>query len=100
MQFQISSDLISESLRLESSEKISAKNFTLLDTEDINSGPIYRRVNSFWEVIRLFGFISINKFGKFKNPFATITSLSELGHKHRLFILVAQSKELISTKKK
>ena len=41
-------------------------------------------------------FVSINKFGRFKNPFAMITCLSELGLGQRLFILVIQSK-MIST---
>ena len=40
---------------------------------------------------RLFCFISICKFGSFKNPFATITSLCELYFKFRKFILLVQT---------
>ena len=43
----------------------------------------------------LFCFISICKFGSFKNPFATITSLSELYLRIRFFSLV-QTKKVIS----
>ena len=45
---------------------------------------------------RLFCFISISKFGSFKNPFARITSLSELCFKRRRFILLVQTKKVIS----
>ena len=44
----------------------------------------------------LFCFISICKFGNFKNPFATITSLSELYFRNRSFIRLVQTKQLIS----
>ena len=44
----------------------------------------------------LFCFISICKFGSFKNPFATITSLSELYFRIRRFILLVQTKKVIS----
>ena len=44
----------------------------------------------------LFCFISICKFGSFKNPFATITSLSELYFRFRRFILLVQTKKSIS----
>ena len=44
----------------------------------------------------LFCFISICKFGSFKNPFATITSLSELYFRIRRFILLVQMKKVIS----
>ena len=37
---------ISESLRLEFSKTISAKNFALLDAGNINSGPLYRGVTT------------------------------------------------------
>ena len=43
-----------------------------------------------------FCFISICKFGNFKNPFATINSLSELYFKFRRFILLVQTKKVIS----
>ena len=44
----------------------------------------------------LFCFISICKFGSFKNPFATITSLPELYFRFRRFILLVQMKKGIS----
>ena len=39
----------------------------------------------------LFCFISICKFGSFKNPFAAITSLLELYFRFRRFIFLAQN---------
>ena len=45
---------------------------------------------------RLFCFISICKFCSFKNPFAMITGLSELYLRFRKFILLVQSKKVIS----
>ena len=43
-------------------------------------------------------YISICKFGSFRNPFATITSLSELYLRFRRFILLVQRrKKMIST---
>ena len=53
------------------------------------------RVPSFWEVIDSC-FISISKFGSFKNPSAMITSLSELHFRLRRFILLLQTKERVS----
>ena len=50
---------------------------------------------SFWEVIDSC-FISICKFGSFKNPSATITSLSELCFSIRRFILLIETKKVIS----
>ena len=44
----------------------------------------------------LFCFTSICKFGSFKNPFATITNLSELYFRFRRFILLVQTKKVIS----
>ena len=41
----------------------------------------------------LFCFSSIGKFGSFKNPFATITSLCELYFRFRRFILLVQMKK-------
>ena len=46
---------------------------------------------SFWEVMYSC-FISICKFGSFKNPSAIITSLSELYFRSRKFILLMQTK--------
>ena len=45
---------------------------------------------------RLFCFNSIFKFGSFKNPFATISSLSELYFWIRRLILFMQTKKMIS----
>ena len=53
------------------------------------------REPSFWEVIELFYFISISKFGSFKNHFATITSLSELYFRITRFIMI-KTKTVIS----
>ena len=44
----------------------------------------------------LFGFISICKFGSFKNLVTTITSLSEFYFRRRRFILLVQTKKVIS----
>ena len=57
---------------------------------------IYQKfpLSSFWEVI-LFCFISISKFGSFKNHFAMITSLPKLEFGH-IFIILVQTKEVIS----
>ena len=44
----------------------------------------------------LFCFISIWEFGNSKNPFAMITSLSELHSRIRRFILLVQRKKVIS----
>ena len=43
-----------------------------------------------------FCFISIWKFGTFKNPFPTITSLSELYFRFRRLILLVQTKKVVS----
>ena len=55
------------------------------------------REPSFWEVMSdgLFCFRSICKFDRFKNPFATITGLSELYFRFR-FILLVQTTKVIS----
>ena len=49
---------------------------------------------SFCEVIDSC-FNSICKFGSFKNPFGTITSLSELSFRFRRFILLVQTNKVI-----
>ena len=46
----------------------------------------------------LFYFISICKFGSFKNPFETIISLFELYFRFRRFIQLVQMKKVISMK--
>ena len=88
---------IPESSRLMFLEKFSGKHFALSDPEDntfrpLNRGgiadsPLLRTLLTIPQKFRepnflgsdwLFCFISICKFGSFKNPFVTITSLSEL----------------------
>ena len=119
MQFQISSRRetdkeIPESSRLEFLEKFSANSFALSDAEDNTSGLLNRGVVAllatentirnlpkvkrakFLGINRLFCFISICKLGSFKNPFPTITSLSELYFRIRTFILLLQMRKVIS----
>ena len=105
---------IPESSRLEFLEKFSANNFVLSDAEDntsrlLNKGgiadlPLLRTLleihqkslePSFWEMMDSC-FISICKFGSFKNPFASITSLPELYFRFERFILLVQTKKVIS----
>ena len=105
---------IRESSRLEFLEKFLANNFALSDAEDNTSGllnrrgitdlPLFRTLlaicqrsckPSFWEVINSC-FISICKFGSFKNCFATITSLPELYFRLRRFILLVETRKVIS----
>ena len=117
MQFQISSRRktgkeIPESSRLKFLEKFLANNFALSDVEGNTSGllnrggiadlPLLRtllairqksREPSFWDVMDSFVLVSICKFGSFKSPFATITSLSELYFRFRRFILLVQTKK-------
>ena len=50
----------------------------------------------FLEIDELFCFISICKFGSSKNPLATIIRLSELYFRFRRFILLVQTKKVIS----
>ena len=84
---------IPESSRLEFLEKFLANNFALSDAEDNTSGSLNRGGIADLPLLRtllaiaksyknqvsgLFCFISISKFGSFKNPFATIINLSEL----------------------
>ena len=104
---------IPELSRLEFLEKVLANNFALSNAEDntyslLNRVGIYSRftfaentISNSPKVLRakflgsdgLFCFSSICKFGSFKNPFATITSLSELYFKFRRFILLVQMKK-------
>ena len=51
------------------------------------------REPSFWEVMELFCFSSICKFGSLNKPFATITSLAEPYFRFRGFILLVQTKK-------
>ena len=102
-----------ESSGLEFLEKFSANSFALLDAEDntsklLNRGDIYIRFTFVESTIGnlpkfprakflgsdgLFCFISICKFGSFKNPFVTITSLSELYFRLKRFILLVKRKK-------
>ena len=50
----------------------------------------------FWEAMNYFVFIRICKFGSFKNPLAMITGLSELYLRSRRFMLLVQTKKVIS----
>ena len=101
-----------ESSRLEFLEKFSADTFALSDAEDntsnlLNRGTSYTRFfventirNSpkvprakFLEVMGSFVLVAyVWQFCSFKNPFAVITSLSELYFRFRGFILLAQMK--------
>ena len=104
---------IPESSRLEFLGKFLGNSFVLLDAED-NTSRLLKRGGSmtylplrrtllavcqksreprFWEVMG--SFISICKFGSFKNPFAMITSLSELYFRSRRFVLLVQRKKVI-----
>ena len=102
------------SSRLEFLEKFPANHYALSDAEDSTSGSLNREGIADLPLLRtllairqksksqvsgsdeLFCFISICKFGSFKNPFATITSLSELYFRFRRFILLFQMKKVIS----
>ena len=102
---------IPESSRLGFLEKFSASNFALSDAEDNTSRPYSRftfaentignlpnvPTATFLGSDGVFCFISICKCGSFKNPFATITSLSELYFRNRRFILLVHTKKVIST---
>ena len=68
------------------------------DYDFFNHPGSYRNIMQFQMTYlrRLFCIISICKFGRFKNPFAAITSLSELSFRIRTFILLVQSKKVIS----
>ena len=96
---------IPESSRFEFLEKFLANNFALSGAEDNTSEPLNKggiadlplvRIGNSPKVPRanflgsneLFCFISICKFGSFKNPFATITSLSELYFTFRFILWV------------
>ena len=102
---------IPESSKFEFLEKFLGNNFALSDAEDntsrlLNRGgiadlPLLRTLLAICQKSRepsdgLFCFSSICKFGSFKNPFAMITSLSELYFRSRRFILLVQMKKVIS----
>ena len=71
----------------------------LLNRVGIADLPLLRTllaIRQFLESGRLFCFISTCKFASFKNPFATITNLSELYFGFGRFILLLQTKNVIS----
>ena len=103
---------IPESSRLEFLENFSANNFALSDAEKHLRAVKQRRYSrftfikntignlskvpraKFLESDGLFCSISIHKFGSFKKPFATTTSLSELYFRFRRFILFGTKRDL------
>ena len=102
---------VQQVIRLEFLGKLLAKKFYLSDVEDNTSIPLNSRftfventISNLPKVLTakflgsdgLFCFISIGKFGNFKNPFATITSLSHLYFRFRRFILLVPTKKVIS----
>ena len=88
---------IPESSILEILDKFSANNFALSGAEDYISGLLQKVPRAkFLGSDALLCFISIFKFGSFKNPFAMIPSLSELCFRLRRFILLVQMKKVIS----
>ena len=106
---------IPESSRLEFLEKFLASNFALSNAEDNIFGPLrrYSRLNLVEKTICnslkvptakclgsdwLFCFITRCKSGSFKNPSETITGLSELYFRFRRFLLLVQTKKVISMK--
>ena len=80
--------------RLEFSKKFLANNFALSDGEGNISGSLNREDIADLPLLRTL--LAIGNFVSFKNPFATITSLSELYFKFRRFILLVQTKKMIS----
>ena len=93
-----------DSSRLELLEKFLAKNYALSDAKDL---PFFENtVSNSPEVPRakflgsdaFFCFSSICKFSSFKNPFATIISLSELYFRLKRLIILVQTKKVISMK--
>ena len=103
---------IPKSSRLEFLGKILTNNFSLSNAEDnisrlmnnasIADLPLLRTLQAIHQIPRepgclekmeLFCFISIYKFSSFKNPFATITSLSALYFRFRRFILLVLTKK-------
>ena len=82
---------IPESLRLEFLEKFLANNFALLDAEGNTSGPLNRGGIADLPLLRTFLAICQNSF-----VFVIITSLSELYFRFRRFVLLTQTKKVIS----
>ena len=87
---------IPESLILEFLEKLSANNFALSDAEDNTSGSLNRGGIADLPLWRtLLAICQKSRESSFKNPVATITSLSELCFRIKRFILLIQMKEVI-----
>ena len=102
---------ITESSRLEFLEKSVANNFALSDAKCNTYGPLNRGGMADLLLLRtllaicqvlwakflgrdgLFRYVSICKSSSFKNPYATITSLSEIYFRFRRFILLVQTKK-------
>ena len=85
-----------ESSRLEFSDNVSANNFVLSDAKENTPGLLNRGETVALSLLRIDCFINISKLNIFKNPFTTITSLSELYCSCRRFILMVQTKYLVS----
>ena len=96
-------------------QKILANNFGLSDAQGNKFGPLNRGgitdlplLRTLLEIFqksltvrflgsdRPFCLISICKFGSFKNPYIAITSLSEISFRFRRYILLVQTKRVIS----
>ena len=87
---------VPQSLRLEFLEKFLENNFTLSNAED-NTSRLKVPIPSFLEKMDSFVLLAYaSSFSSFKNPFATITSLSELYFRIRRFFSLVQTKKVIS----
>ena len=98
---------IPESSRFEFLDKFLTNHFALSDAKDNTSETftfVENTISNLPKVARaeflqsngLFRFISICKFGSFKNSFATIPILYELYFRIRRFILLVHAKKVIS----
>ena len=72
-------------------EKKRRDRFTFVENTITNSPNIARA-----KFLGIIFFISISKFDSFKNSLVTISSLFDLGCRHRKFILLVQTKQVIS----
>ena len=100
---------IPESSRIEFLKKVFSKQFCFIrcrrqHLRAVEYTFVDSTISSLLKVLRtkflgidgLFCFSNKCKFGSFKNPFARITSLSELYFRFRRFILLLQTKKVIS----
>ena len=102
-------------MKIRDLRKVFSNQFCFTDAEDNTSKPLNRggyssftfvenTISNLPKVLRakflgsngLFCFVSICKFGSFKNPLVMITSLPELYFTIRRFILLVQTKKVIS----